>query len=175
MKMFVTSDLHRNLSSELFGVWQNFLDDSKYDVAAGEYDQRSYPPAYDIIENDESYLLSVDLPGMKKEEISIEVNDNILAIQGERKPRAMASDTQANQTHRKNRQFKRSFTIPRTVDLSKVEARYEDGVLDLSLPKAVSARPRTIEIQSGKSGLFDKFLGKKAIGEIKDETLCKVN
>ena len=175
MKMLVTNDLHRNLSSELFGVWQNILDDSKFDVAAGEYDQRSYPPAYDIVETDESYLLSVDLPGMKKEEINIELNDNILAIHGERKPRAMASNSKTNPTYWKNRQFKRSFTIPRTVDLSKVEARYEDGVLDLSLPKSVYARPRTIEIQSGKSGLFDKILGKKAISEIKDETHYKVN
>jgi HSP20 family protein len=96
------------------------------------YDERSLSPACDVSETEEKFLLSVDLPGMKKEDIKIELKDQVLTISGERK----------------TEKYQRSFTLPTVVDGNKVEARYEDGVLELTLPKTELAKPRQIEILS---------------------------
>ncbi|WP_409479505.1 Hsp20/alpha crystallin family protein [Pseudobdellovibrio sp. HCB154] len=123
------------------------------------YDEREFAPASELTEEENHYMLSMDLPGMKKEDIKIEVADGTLVISGERKHEKR---TDANQVHRFEKSygtFKRSFVLPNTISADKVEARYEDGVLELYLPKTEVASARKIEIQSGKGGIFDKLLG----------------
>ena len=134
------------------------------------YDEREFAPASELTEEENHYMLSMDLPGMKKEDIKIEVADGTLVISGERKHEKR---NDANQVHRFEKSygtFKRSFVLPNTISADKVEARYEDGVLELYLPKTEVAQARKIEIQSGKGGIFDKLLGdrKQAQGANKD-------
>lgn len=93
---------------------------------------RWFQPESEVTETDEQFVLSLDLPGLNREDIKVEVNNNILSISGERKERG---------------QFSRSFKVPNTVRTDKVQASYENGVLELSLPKAEIAKPRTIEIK----------------------------
>lgn len=95
------------------------------------------------------YLISVDLPGTKRDDIKIEVLEGMLTITGERKD----SGRQMN--------FKRSFALPQNVKSESVEAHYEDGVLKLFLPKTEEARPRKVEIQSGQTGFWENLLGSK--------------
>lgn len=111
---------------------------------------REFSPDYEVNEHDDHYAISVDLPGVKKDEIKIEVLDKALTITGERK-----------KFDKSYGNFKRSFVLPNTVSVEKIEAHYEDGVLQLYVPKTPAAQARTIEVQAGKSSFLDKFLGNK--------------
>lgn len=102
---------------------------------------------YDIEETEENYLLNLDLPGVKQNDLSIDVIGNQLNIKGERK------------SDRVKGSYKNSFLLPETVDSEKIEAHLEDGVLSLLLPKVDLKKSRKIEVQSGKEGFFQKFLG----------------
>lgn len=86
-----------------------------------------------------AYLLGMDLPGIAKENLKIELVEQNLTLSGERK-RAGDSGGQ---------KFSYEFTVPSSVDASKIEAKLQDGVLEVLLPKAEAAKPRLIEIQSG--------------------------
>jgi HSP20 family protein len=177
MRMLAPYWTTRSLASDLFDEMETWMNDTGRVTTPRAYDERSFDPACDISEADEHYLMSLDLPGIKKDEINIEVNNNILTVSGERK-RESASDKQKVQRFEKSYGFfKRSFTLPTSVDADKVEARYEDGVLELYLPKTQAAKPRHIEIQSGKgAGFFDKILGtKKNTSELKDVSATKTS
>lgn len=127
------------LPSDLWRQMDRLLDEST-----------EFAPAYEVAERDDHFALSVDLPGLKKNDIKIEVLDKTLTLSGERKKFEKTYGT-----------FKRSFTLPNTVSTEKIEAHYEDGVLTLYIPKTQAAQARTIEIQSGKSSFLEKFLGAK--------------
>lgn len=109
---------------------------------------KSFLPACEISESESQYLMSVDLPGVKKDEIKIEVADNTLTISGERKAEKKEGDERNAQYIEKiYGKFTRTFTLPNTADADKIEATYEDGVLNLAIPKATTARTRKIEVQ----------------------------
>jgi HSP20 family protein len=99
----------------------------------------------DIDEDDNHYVLSFDLPGVRKEDVKIELHDDVLTITGERK-----WDGRGNRrfSERGYGRFQRSFSLPSTVDAGKVDAEFVDGVLRVSLPKAERAKPRQIEIRT---------------------------
>lgn len=92
-------------------------------------------PVYDVDEREDHFALSVDLPGVKKDEIKIEVLDKDLTISGERK-----------RFDKSYGAFKHAFLLPNTVSADKIEAQYEDGVLQLYIPKTLAAQARTIQI-----------------------------
>jgi HSP20 family protein len=128
----------------------------------------NFNPAVDVDENDDHFLISVDLPGIKKDDVKIEVAENTLTISGERRHEKKEKDDRRSEKF--YGRFERSFALPRNVDASKIEARYENGVLELAVPKAEEAKPRTIQIQAGggKEGFFGKFLGRGEQGQVKD-------
>ncbi len=107
-----------------------------------------FKPKCDINETKDHFYLSFDLPGLKKEEIKIEVQDNVLTISGER-VRESKSENDESHWHfeRAYGRFERSFNLPATVAAEKIEAQFENGVLNLVLPKAEVAKGRTIQIQ----------------------------
>jgi HSP20 family protein len=102
------------------------------------YDEREFSPAYEFHEATDHYALSVDLPGLKKEDINIDLVENTMTVSGVRK---RGGETV---TYRKN------FVLPPYIDSDKIEAAYEDGVLNLRLAKLAAAQPRKIQIQSGR-------------------------
>ncbi|QDK47045.1 Hsp20/alpha crystallin family protein [Bdellovibrio sp. ZAP7] len=123
------------------------------------YDDRDFTPACDLTENETHYFMSMDLPGLNKEDLKIDITNNLLTVSGERK-RNSADDSRKYQLfERRHGFFKRSFTLPSSIESAKVEARYENGVLELYLPKTEAARPRKIEIQDGKTGIFERLIG----------------
>ncbi len=164
MRTITSNFATRSLASDLFEEMDRFwVDWNRVIPAAKVYDERDFDPACEVSESDEHYFMSVDLPGMKKEEIKIEVTDKTLTISGQRK-RQSSDKSQKVQCYEKSYGFfKRSFALPATIESDKVEARYEDGVLELYLPKTQIARPRHIEIQSSHEGFFGRFLGSKKI------------
>jgi len=115
---------------------------------------------WEVSESEDAYFLSVDAPGMKRDDIKIEVTGNLLSITGERK-----REYHEDRRHMRSRsygQFTRTFTLPEAVDSARIEANFEDGVLEIAVPKTEKAKPRKIEVQSGSSGndsFFGKFLG----------------
>lgn len=105
-------------------------------------------PATDIIENEKHFLISVDLPGLKQEEINIEFDNQVLSISGERKFEKKNEDNKVKTFEKSYGSFKRSFGVPSTVDDSKIEAKFENGVLDLILPKKTESLAKKIEIKT---------------------------
>ncbi|MGZ3691072.1 MAG: Hsp20/alpha crystallin family protein [Pseudobdellovibrio sp.] len=122
----------------------------------------NFQPSCDVNETKEHYLVSFDMPGMKKEDIKIEIQGNELVISGERHREVSEKEGESTLRHeRMYGKFERSFTLPTTIATDKIEAHYEDGVLNVALPKAESSKARTIQIQTGQGGLLSKFLGSK--------------
>ena len=112
-------------------------------------DQGEWVPAGDSYETKDSIVLNVELPGVTKEEISLEVKDNTLTLRGEKK---MEKDVKEESYHRMERtygSFMRAFTLPSTVQQEMVKARFRDGILEVSIPKAEEAKPKQIKVDVG--------------------------
>lgn len=103
-------------------------------------------PEVDITEEKDHILVKADLPGMKQEDIAVEVEDDILTIKGERKQETEKKEGQAHRIERSYGRFLRSFSLPSNVDASKVNAAYKNGVLEVTLPKKESAKPKQIKV-----------------------------
>lgn len=152
---------NRNLSTDLFDQMDWLFDDwgRSSQAAKDFFNERVLSPSCDISEANDHFLMSVDIPGMKPEDIKIEVANNILTISGERKREEKENDDSIQHYEKSYGYFKRSFSLPTSIESESVEARYENGVLELFLPKTQTAKSRQIEIQSGtrKNGGFEKI------------------
>ncbi len=119
----------------------------------------AWHPMTDIEEADDHFLLTIDVPGMKKEDLNIEiVNDSIL-ISGERKQ----EEKSKGYSERRYGRFQRAFALPTHVEAAKIEAQYSDGVLRVYVPKSEAAKPKTVKIgDSDSGGIFSRLLGSKS-------------
>lgn len=135
----------------------------------------AWTPACEVAEEDGHYLMSLEMPGIPKDEIKVEVTDNTITISGERHAKEEKRDGGAWYGERRYGKFMRSFTLPLGIDAEKIEANYQDGVLSLIVPKAESAKPRQIKIGSN-TGFFGKLLGdsRKREEEKSSETKVKI-
>lgn len=158
MKFITPYNSTRGFPADLFEEMDQLLNAFRSPTYTTE---KTFHPATEITEQDGHYLLSIDVPGIRKDDIKINVTDNVLTVSGERKREEKTEDSKVRRVERSYGSFKRSFTLPNTIDADQIEAHYEDGVLELSLPKAPTAQAKTIEIKSGKSGFFNKLLGSK--------------
>ena len=100
----------------------------------------------DIAENAEGYTVKASVPGVKPEELDINIENNVLTIRAERK--AEESNDELRLQERYYGRLERCFTLPAEVDASKAEAKLEHGVLTLSLPKAEAVKPKTIKVEA---------------------------
>ena len=103
-------------------------------------------PAVDVLESKDWYLIRAELPGMKKEDIKVEVKNGTLTLSGERQSEKPAEGVEYRHTERVAAKFCRSFSLPKTVKHDGIEAAYKDGVLEIRVPKAEEAKPRQIQI-----------------------------
>lgn len=106
-----------------------------------------WAPAVDIKETPEAFLIEAELPGLNKDDVKVTVQDGVLSIKGERRKVEETSDEKQHRVERFYGSFLRRFTLPDNVDESSVQARFNDGVLSLSLKKVEPAQPRAIEIE----------------------------
>lgn len=105
-----------------------------------------FTPPLDVRETDDEYLVLVDLPGVKSDDVSIEISDQVLSISGSR----AATDTgDAPVSERPWGAFVRTLTLPKGVDEEHIVANYNDGVLELHVPKPSEQRPKKIAIATG--------------------------
>jgi HSP20 family protein len=108
---------------------------------------RGWMPAVDIYMTDaHDVVLKVDLPDMRREDISVTFENGVLSLRGERKFDAETRRENYQRIERFYGNFSRSFTLPATVDASRISAAYKDGVLTVRLPQREDARPKQITI-----------------------------
>jgi HSP20 family protein len=108
-----------------------------------------WSPLVDIMEDEKEYRIKAELPDMKKEDVRLTVEDDVLAISGERKFEKEETSKKYHRVERAYRSFVRSFSLQEDADGSKVTADFKDGMLHVHLPKSVQAKPKAIEIQVG--------------------------
>ena len=109
---------------------------------------RTWAPPVDIYETDDALVLKAELPGVSKDDVSIEIHQNTLILRGQRKHEAEVKEDRYHRVERAYGTFQRSFVLPTLVDQEHVQASYTDGVLELRLPKSEAAKPKRIAIQS---------------------------
>jgi HSP20 family protein len=109
----------------------------------------AWAPALDISERKDAYLVAVELPGVKLDDLQITLEDSLLTIQGERHVTSDASEQQYHRIERRYGAFRRSITLPAHVMAEGVEASFEDGVLQILVPKAEEAKHKRIEVRPG--------------------------
>jgi HSP20 family protein len=102
-------------------------------------------PYIDLFQKDDDTVLTVELPGVKKEDINIEIKDNLFRISGERKV-DYPEKSSAHRVERRNLKFDRTVKLPIRVDNEKVTAEYKNGVLSVVLPRAESDKPKQIKV-----------------------------
>ena len=115
----------------------------------------------DMDETDSHYLISLDLPGVRKEDIQVHAEGNRLSIHAERKEEEREGRGKKSSSRRFFGSFDRSFTLPESIEAEKIEGNFRNGVLELAIPKREKAKARPITVGEGKESFFDRFLGKK--------------
>jgi HSP20 family protein len=109
----------------------------------------AWAPALDISERKDAYLVTVELPGVKLDDLQITLEDGLLTIQGERHFAHDSSDQRFHRVERRYGAFRRSITLPTHVQADAVEATVEDGVLQIMVPKMEEAKPKRIQVRPG--------------------------
>ena len=130
-----------SLQSEMNRLFNTF-----FDAPAGQGNGatlRRWVPAMDLVETDEHFVLRADLPGLSEEDVSIELEDRVLAIAGVRTP---VGTGETLRSERPYGSFTRTLTLPKGVDGDRIAADYHDGVLELHIPKPGDLKPKKIEI-----------------------------
>ncbi len=106
-----------------------------------------WSPALDAFEDKDKYTVSIEVPGLKKDDLNVTVHDGVLTISGERKTEKDVKEGTVHRTERYYGKFSRSVSLPAAVRADKVSAAYKDGVLTVEVPKAEEAKPKTIEVK----------------------------
>ncbi|MBX3423058.1 MAG: Hsp20/alpha crystallin family protein [Pirellulaceae bacterium] len=107
-----------------------------------------FTPQLDIVETANDYVVSVDLPGVKPDDVKLEIEDGKLSISGKREAITEENTKNVHRVERTKGSFYRLVALPREVDTQKVDAHYEHGVLKVTLPKSAEKQPRKIEIRA---------------------------
>jgi HSP20 family protein len=157
MQRTLSTRTPRSLTADLLHEMNRLFDDFRVGMPQSKNAFSSFDPACEIEESENHFFMSVDLPGMKKEDIKIEMHDNVLTLSGERRKEDRHSGTgNAYEYEKSYGFFQRTFTLPSTIDAEKIEASYQNGVLEVLLPKSSQATARNIQIQEGNESLRSK-------------------
>ena len=138
--------LTRSYSNNHRGLWEDFENffnaspffNSSYPVFKSE--SGSYQPAVDLYEDDAKYFVRAEIPGFKKKEIKVEFEGGRLQLKGERKEKGESGERAVS--------FQRSVRLPSSIEATSIGAKYENGLLTITIPKAEAAKPRQIEIKN---------------------------
>jgi HSP20 family protein len=106
----------------------------------------------DVSEDENSLRITMELPGVNPEDVRLSLENNVLTIRGEKKQQAEENNERVHRFERTYGMFERTFVLPNTVDTERIDARYENGVLYVTIPKAERAKPREIRVSSPAAG-----------------------
>jgi HSP20 family protein len=128
--------------------WDNLFDEFFGNGAEESTEmQRVWRPRVDVSESESEVRVQVDLPGIRKEDVSITLENGVLTISGERKEEEEKRDENMHFSERVYGHFSRSFTVNEAIDQDNIEATVKDGVLTVVLPKVEKAKPKKIEVK----------------------------
>jgi HSP20 family protein len=133
------SDLFGSFDADLNHVFESFFSP---EISAGQ----RWLPSLDLKEDAQGLSVNVDLPGLEKKDIQLSVEDGVLSITGERKYEEAKEEGGWQRVERSYGSFRRTITLPSSVDPNSVKAEYKDGVLKLRLAKSEAAKPKAITI-----------------------------
>ena len=108
-----------------------------------EFERADWTPAADIYETEAGFLIALDLPGIKRDALEIDIDDNRLLVKGVRE----VDDTKTRRSERPRGRFVRAFAVPASVEQGKIGAEYKDGVLQIRLPKRTEQKAQKIEVK----------------------------
>ena len=128
-----------NNDRDLWEDFENFFNASPLFNSAYPADNASYRPAVDLYEDDANYFVRAEIPGFSKKDLQVELESDRLVLQGERKEMGEDKSTVS---------FQRSVSLPSTIEAEKIAAKYENGLLTVTVPKAEAVKPLQIEINS---------------------------
>ena len=111
---------------------------------------RRWVPAMDLAENEDKLVLRADLPGVAEDDVEIEISDGVLTVAGERKDQYEKKTEGYHRVERAYGKFSRSLTLPDGIDADKVQAEFDNGVLDVTIPKPEERKPHKVAIARGK-------------------------
>lgn len=133
----------RSLQREVDSLFDRFFNPTGDDQGTSAV----WSPRTDLVEKDESFHLRLDVPGMTKEDININLQNGTLTVSGERASERTAENEEYVRVERAFGTFHRTFRLPEAVDEENIEATYDDGVLSIHVPKTEESTRRQIEIQ----------------------------
>jgi HSP20 family protein len=109
-------------------------------------EERTFAPAFDVSETEKELIVEAEVPGMDKNDISINLSNGLLTIKGEKKHEKKEEEENYHCVERRYGAFSRTMRLPVEVDPEKVDATYKDGLLKVTLPKSEAAEPKKIEV-----------------------------
>ena len=139
--------LTRKYPNNNYGLWRDFEDFFSAPTpfmpsfgALSNWNNQLHQPAIDLFEDESHYFVQAELPGFKRKEINVELENDRLVLKGMRKENGKDGEAEIS--------FNRSVTVPNSVKADKVSAKYENGLLTVTIPKADEVKPRRIEVNS---------------------------
>jgi HSP20 family protein len=138
-----------SLQTEMNRLFNTFFDTPSSSRGGNGGALRRWLPPMDLVETDDHFVLRADLPGLSEEDVTIELEDSVLTVAGERK--AEHEDTREGfyRVERSFGEFRRSLTLPEGVDADGITAAFDKGVLEVRIPKPAERKPRRVAIQVG--------------------------
>lgn len=108
--------------------------------------RRTWSVPVDIHESNDNYEISLDIPGVEKKNVNVEIDNGLLWVRGSREESAVRRESKVHRTEKFYGEFSRSFKLPEDIDEEKIEAKFEHGVLQLTVPKTEAKKPKKISI-----------------------------
>jgi HSP20 family protein len=112
--------------------------------------EREWSPALEVFEKEDKYVVKAELPGLKEEDVDVSVSDDTLTIKGEKKTEHEVKEEEYHWSERTYGSFLRTIRLPSDVDTKKIEADYENGMLEITLPKMAEVKPKKITVKTKK-------------------------
>lgn len=138
-----TWDPFQSVREEVEGLWSNLTGER----GNGWFAPMVVPPI-DLSENDNSVKVRMDIPGIKPEEIDVQINNSVLTVSGQREEEKEEKGQTFHRVERRSGSFSRSVTLPTAVAEDKVDAQYKDGVLTITMPKTEDAKSGKIKVKA---------------------------
>lgn len=109
-----------------------------------------WAPTADVVETKDAIIIKAEVPGLTEKDVAVEIENNVLTLRGERKMEKETEEKGYRRIERSYGNFSRSFTLPQNVDTTKINALFNNGLLEVSIPKLETAKPRTINVEVKK-------------------------
>ncbi len=124
---------------------------ARFSAARFPFESTEWVPAIDMYEKDDTYVVKAELPGMKEEDVDVQIIGDRIAIKGEKRSEEEIKEENYFRSERSYGSFLRSIDLPPDANRDKIEATYEDGVLEVSIPKKAAVKPKKISVAGRKT------------------------